>query len=172
MLHRYIPAPVCHQGTCRFFSGGGGVSLTGSRVSGEDVLPCWQPCAELYRPGTGCWEDGESTAGEGLLVEEGLLQSVRLWDDNSRGEKATVATVAVFSKKGSQEWFNPTFRKQLSHWGNCLKYNKWKILTSTRGVGSYFGKNHHLHQRMNPADFDDPLTFALAPSSGQNLTFQ
>lgn len=41
------------------------------------------------------WGD---TAGEGLSVEERLLQSVKLQDDNS-GKKATVATMAVFRSK-------------------------------------------------------------------------
>lgn len=40
-------------------------TLTGSRVSSVDVLPCWEPRVEAYRPGTGCWAlGGAAPAGQ------------------------------------------------------------------------------------------------------------
>lgn len=80
---------------------GRSVGLTSSRVGGVDVLPCWQPCAEVYRPGTRCWEDGEDTAGDGLLVEERLLQSVKLQDDNS-GRKSNRSSSSCRQDRGNR----------------------------------------------------------------------
>lgn len=42
-----------------------------------DVLPCWQPCADVYQSGMGCQYHGVATAGEGLLVDKKAVTDVK-----------------------------------------------------------------------------------------------
>lgn len=148
MQNCYILPPVRKVVTlgASSLASGESVSLTDSWVSSVDVHPCQQPCAEAYRPETGCWEVVEGPAGEGLLAAERLLWLVNLQDDNSMRRRHSNNS---FSSSGGRK--SKTQKKKVWLNSACGKYNTIKILP-----GSHVSPHNLFAKQFTDIDIHGP----------------
>lgn len=87
--------------------------LFSSHVSGVDVLPCWQPCADVYQPGIGCQYHGVDTAGEGLLVDRKAVTDVKCKKIICHRETKSLGLFSICQKVSETRGLEPLFQTEM-----------------------------------------------------------